>query len=372
MRGTPGSRERDKTGGIETIDRARPFSALGPAGPVVRYATAADGSRVAWSTSGRKEPPLIHLAGWVSHLMMDWSEGEVGEFNRSLSAHHRLIRYDRPGMGLSAGEMADFTWERQLEQIDMVLDEAGEDRVVVFGKAFSGLLAIAYAARRPERVSHLILFDCAERILSAPHFPFGVSEKLAEAIHQLVLAEWGLGSKAIGELQMPNASATELAWYSAYQRMACSPEAAAAVIRATIHIDVSEDLPHVQVPTLILHHRDDRLLPLPCGERLAERIPGARLLVLDGSATLPFFGDQEAVISAIESFLNPHAAILTRRELEILDLAAAGLSNRLIGGDLHISEDTVARHLANVFLKLDVGSRGAAVARARKLELLPA
>ena len=96
------------------------------------------------------------------------------------------------------------------------------------------------------------------------------------------------------------------------------------------------------------------------------------MLVLDGSATLPFYGDQEAVISAIESFLNPQAATLTRRELEVLGLAAAGLSNRRIGSDLHISEDTVARHLANIFLKLDVGSRGAAVARARRLELLPA
>jgi DNA-binding NarL/FixJ family response regulator len=196
-----------------------------------------------------------------------------------------------------------------------------------------------------------------------------VPEKLATAIEQLVLAEWGLGSKAMGELMMPNASAEQLTWYSAYQRTAASPEAAAAVIRDTIRVDVAEYLGQIRVPTLVLHHRDDRVLPLACGERLAAKIPGGRLLVLEGSATSPFFGDQEAVISAIESFVNPRAAVLTRRELEVLGRVADGLSNRGIACDLHISEDTVARHLANVFLKLEVGSRGAAVARARVLDL---
>jgi pimeloyl-ACP methyl ester carboxylesterase/DNA-binding CsgD family transcriptional regulator len=304
--------------------------------------------------------------------MMDWTEGEAGEFNRALASRHRLIRYDRPGIGLSAGEVTDFTWDRQLQHIDLVLDEAGEDRVVLFGKAFSGPLAIAYAALRPDRVSHLVLLDSAERIMSAPHFPYGVSEKMAEAITGLVLAEWGLGSKAIGQLTMPNASAYELAWYSSYQRLASSPEAAAAVISATANVDVSEYLPQIQVPTLVIHHGDFCFFPLCCGERLAEGIPGARLLVLDGSTRFPFFGDQEAVLSAIESFLNPRRPMLTRRELEVLGQAAAGLSNRRIGSGLYISEDTVARHLANVFIKLEVGSRGAAVARARFLELLTA
>jgi pimeloyl-ACP methyl ester carboxylesterase len=268
----------------------------------VRY-TYAGGERIAWSAAGRGDPPIIHLAGWACHLTLDWCEGEIGRFNRGLARRHRLIRYDPPGLGLSAEASGDFDWQEQIAHIDAVLDAVGADRVAVFGKAASGMLGIAYAALRPERVTHLMLFDSAERVLQAPHFPHGVPLHLASAMEQLVLAEWGLGSKAIGGFMLPDATAEQRAWYSEYQRAAATPHAAAAMIRRMIETDVSEYLPRVKATTLVLHHRGDRLLALPCGVRLAERIPGARLVVLEGSASVPFFGDQEAVISAIESFL---------------------------------------------------------------------
>jgi DNA-binding NarL/FixJ family response regulator len=104
---------------------------------------------------------------------------------------------------------------------------------------------------------------------------------------------------------------------------------------------------------------------------LAAKIPGARLLVVDGSSALPFFDDAEVILAAIESFINPRAPVLTNREMEVLSAVRSGRTNLQVAVDLHISDETVARHMANILIKLDVGSRAAAVARARELEVLP-
>jgi pimeloyl-ACP methyl ester carboxylesterase len=251
-----------------------------------------------------------------------------------------------------------------------VLDACGEERVAVLGRSFSGPVAIALAVTHPERVSHLVLFGTAARIVAGPGFPEGVPIRLADAVQRLVLAEWGLASQTITSLLLPEVSPAVAARYAEYQRHCASPEVAAALVKALVGMDVTDRLTAVGVPTLVLHRRDDRMVHLAGGRLLAESIPGARLRVLDGSENLPYFGDSDSIVAEIGAFLNPATAQVSRRELEVLNALALGLSNRGIAETLGIAEATVARHLANLFVKLDVGTRAAAVIAGRSTGLL--
>lgn len=340
-----------------------------PPTPLVRY-VASGGHRLAWSASGSGSPALVIVPGWVTHLTIDWTQDPIGTYHRTLAAGRRLIRYDRPGIGLADRTDYDFSLERQLEYLDTLLEAAGEDQVALMGHSFSGPIAIAYAATRPEKVSHLVLFATAARLIGAPDFPEGLNPKLAAAIEQLVLAEWGLASRAIAEIMLPGVDPERVEWFAEYQRTATTAEVAAEIIRVQGAMDVREMLPRVQVPTRVLHRQDDRAVTLAAARHLAAGIGGARLKILPGAANLPFYEDMEAIVEEIDGSLNPASGLLTEREAAVLAKLDEGLPNRTIGHQLGVSEHTVARHLANIFLKLDVGSRGAAVARARSLGLL--
>ena len=129
-------------------------------------------------------------------------------------------------------------------------------------------------------------------------------------------------------------------------------------------------LSEVCAPTLVLHRRDDRIMNLANSRVLAGGIPGAELVILEGSTSLPHGGDQSDVIRAVGDFIRPVVPVLTRREIDVMRMVAEGMSNRHIGLALDITEHTVARHLANVFIKLDVNSRIAAVTASQSLGLL--
>jgi DNA-binding CsgD family transcriptional regulator len=165
-----------------------------------------------------------------------------------------------------------------------------------------------------------------------------------------------------------------------YQRVAASPETAAALLELTYRNDVRAELQHVHAPTLVVHRRGDRAIPYHLGRELAAAIPGATLVPLDGSAHLPWTGDWQAGARALRSVLAPEAparlagepaaALLSSREREVLALIANGLNDQEIAEQLFLSPHTVHRHVANIRHKLGRGSRTAAVAEAARLGLL--
>lgn len=355
------------------------FAALGasrgstpPAGdpPLVRHVASADGHRIAWSAAGNGRPPVLAFSGLASHLALDWADTAMGGFFRALASRHRLIRYDRPGTGLADRSWSGFDLERELDMMRRVLDACGEPRVALFARNMSAPIGMAFAARHPDRVSHLVLFGCSSPLMATAESPHGVSPALADAVVRLIGAEWGLGSSAVAQIMLPEASPAERARHAEYQKVAATAEVMAAIIRDHFSLDIGDLVEQVSVPTLVLHRRDDRTVSLAAARSTAERIPGARFEVLDGSANLPFYGDTSAVLEAIMSFLDPGRHVLTDREREVLCLVAEGSSNREVAAALRVSPNTVARHLANVFLKLDVTSRSAAVAAARRASLL--
>jgi pimeloyl-ACP methyl ester carboxylesterase/DNA-binding CsgD family transcriptional regulator len=270
-------------------------------------------------------------------------------------------------MGLSERALSDLSLDQQVRDARAVLEAAGEASVAVFGRGLGGPAAIALAASLPERVSHLILFGSGARVV---HRDAALPPRLAEALGLLSEASWPLASRTLAELMLPEARPEAVAWYAEYQQAVASPEVAAALVRSAAAIDVRDLLPKVRAPSLVIHRRDDRSASLEGARELAAGLAQSRLVVLEGSATLPYLGNWQAVVSAIRGFLNPTGGRLTWRERELLALLAEGLSNREAAARLGVSESTVARHLANAYLKLGVGSRSAAVARARAAGIL--
>ncbi|MBI4200927.1 MAG: alpha/beta fold hydrolase [Chloroflexi bacterium] len=328
--------------------------------------------RIAYDPIGSGDLTLVVIPGWVSHLEYDWATPEIRSFYDRLAASRCVIRYDKRGLGLSDRPTHPETYSLDIQVSDLaaVLDAAGVGNVALFGWSTGGPVALAFGAKYPERVSHLVLYGTFARLIAAPEYPFGPDSSMAQAILTIVQAEWGLGSRTLADLFIPEADLDRLAWFTAYQRIATSPQAAADSLAYAFQLDVRDLLPSVNAHALVLHRREDCLVPFKQGVYLAEHLPQARFQELSGQHHTPYFGDSEAVTKATDDFLRAetaeHATVqpLSIRELEVLRLVAEGLQNRDIALRLTISSATVSRHLANIYTKLGVSTRSSAAAYA--------
>ena len=330
------------------------------------------GSRVALAVSG-EGPPLVAAAWWVSHVERDWHDPAFRAFWGSLAADHALVRYDRPGTGLSDREIAPaaFSLDHEVALLGAVMDELGIERASLVGGSAGGCTAIAFAARYPERVDRLLLYGAYAH--GASIAPRAVREALVTAVR----AHWGLGSRVLAEVFVGTQDAEARERFVRDQRASAEAETAAAALELAYRFDVRALLEQVRAPTIVVHRRADRAVSYACGRDLARSIAGARFVTLEGDAHLPWVGDWMSVARALGSFLtgarspDPAAAgLLSRREREVLTLVAGGLSNREIAERITVSPHTVHRHVANIRHKLGSGSRAAAVAEAVRLGLL--
>ena len=332
--------------------------------------------RVAYSVSGTG-PPLVAPAWWISHLELDWRERAFRSFWETVGAGRSLVRYDGPGVGMSDRDAPprERTLESDVALLAALLDELGLERVALLGGSSGGCVAIAFAARFPERVEQLLLYGAyADGAAIAP-------PEVRDAIVAAVRSHWGLGSRVLADLFLGDADTTERERFVRMQRAAASGETAAALLESIYRFDVRAELERVRAPTHVVHRRDDRAVPYAQGRALAAAIHGATLVPLAGSAHLPWAGDAQPVARALRSSLaqdagsesaagEPAAALLSRREREVLALVAHGLSEREVAEQLVLSEHTVHRHVANIRRKLGRSSRAAAVAEAARLGLL--
>jgi pimeloyl-ACP methyl ester carboxylesterase/DNA-binding CsgD family transcriptional regulator len=259
--------------------------------------------------------------------------------------------------------------------IGALLDELGAEHVGLLGGSSGGCAAIAFAARFPERVERLVLYG------SYADGPSISPPAVREAILTGVRSHWGIGSRLLSNIFLGEASSKEQEWFARFQRLATSADTAAALLEQVYRNDVCDQLPLVKAPTLVVHRREDRAIPYRLGREVAAGIRGAMLVPLEGSAHFPWAGNADSVVRALRAVLavesepgcaagEPAAVLLSRREREVLNLVANGLSDREIAEQLIVSPHTVHRHVANIRHKLGRGSRAAAVAEAARLGLL--
>jgi class 3 adenylate cyclase len=262
----------------------------------IRFCTASDGVRIAYATIG-EGPPLVMVRGWVSHLELDWQSPEMRENYLGLADRMRIIRYDKRGTGLSDRGVTDFSLEARVRDLEAVVDAVKLERFALQAYSEGGPVAIAYAARYPGRVSELILWGSFARgsALGRPD--------VRDALVKLVQAEWGLGSEALTGIFMPGASSEEHAWFVDYQRQAARRNDAAEMLLANYATNVSDLLPKVKAPTLVIHARGDRAIPFEQGRELASGIPNARLMPIESDRHAPDLETAAQIRQAVVEFV---------------------------------------------------------------------
>jgi pimeloyl-ACP methyl ester carboxylesterase/DNA-binding CsgD family transcriptional regulator len=322
----------------------------------IDHLTLGDGTEVAYAAAGRG-PILVYLPGWVSHLELGWALPAERRFYEALADGRTLIRYDRPGCGLSGPAPEADLVTVEIELLDRLLRAVGARRSDVIGASMSAPLAVAWAAARPAAVSRLVLYGgwvSGDRI-AAP--------ALREHVLGLVEQHWGLGSQVLTEIFAPDADAGLRALFSAHQRDSASAQTARRTLAAGYDLDVTDDLVRVAAPTTVIHREGDRAVPLAEGRRLAEGIAGATMTVLPGRTHLPFASDVDTLVDAIRRGLglappaHRFAPRLTRRQMEVAELVSQGLSNRQIAQRLVITERSAESHVERIRGRLGFRSR---------------
>ena len=246
----------------------------------IQFFTTSDGVRLAY-TMGGSGPPLVRAIDWLNHLDFEWKNPYRRHWFSQIMGNNTLLRYDQRGSGLSDWNVEDFSFERSLADFEELMDAVGFDRFALVGSCQGGPIGTAYAARHPERVTKLILVGAFAQGWPPPGSM--ITEQF-NAMLTLIRLGWGRDNPAFRQLWTtlfrPDASPQETEWMNEFQRITSSPENAARMMAEFPKIDVTDVLPKVSCPTLVLHSRDESVVPASEGRLIASRIRGARYVEL--------------------------------------------------------------------------------------------
>ncbi len=274
----------------------------------IQYCTTPDGVRLAYSITG-KGSPIVRPSHWLTHLEYDLKSPVWRHLVLGLSARHSLVRFDARGEGMSQRDVADVSFERWVSDLETIVDALALDRFVLLGISQGGSVSIAYAAKHAERVSHLIIYGGYARGFLFP----GDLEKHKhrfELDRAIVREGWGSNQDVYRQWFtshfIPGGTAEQIRWFNELERVSATPEEAERHMAATAAIDVTDLLPKIRTPTLVLHCQGDLRVPFSCGEEVAAGIPGAKFVPLEGNNHLFLAGEpaHRGFFDAVSSFLG--------------------------------------------------------------------
>jgi DNA-binding winged helix-turn-helix (wHTH) protein/pimeloyl-ACP methyl ester carboxylesterase len=249
----------------------------------IRYCRSPAGIRIAYATTG-SGPPLVKAANWLTHLDLERDSIIWAHWIDGLSARHRLVRYDERGCGLSDWQAGEFSLQTWVEDLELVVASAGLTRFPLIGLSQGAAVAIAYAVCHPEQVSRLVLVGgyARGRLTRAQ-----TAEEREEAALDLQVGRvaWRRDDPAYRQVFaaqfLPDESRQTWDAFNALQRATTSTENVVRFLEAFARIDVSAVAASVPCPTLILHARRDRRVPVQQACELAALIPGSTLRLVD-------------------------------------------------------------------------------------------
>jgi pimeloyl-ACP methyl ester carboxylesterase/DNA-binding winged helix-turn-helix (wHTH) protein len=299
--------------GIASAAAAPPTTkASGSAAPSprqkIQFCTAPDGVKLAYSSAGAGYP-LVKSANWLNHLDYEWDSPIWKHWLAGLTRHNRLIRYDERGNGLSQWDVKEMSLDLWVQDLETVVEAAGVDKFALLGISQGGAVAVEYAIRHPERVSHLVLLNAFSRGLSVR----GTERQIAgrRALQTLMRLDWGKNNPDFKSMftrfYIPNNSTPEQhQWFNDLQRISASPENASRIMMTLDEINNRHHLPQVTVPTLVLHSDHDRVIPAEEGKIMAAEIPGARFVPLNTGNHILLEGEPawEVFLQELGAFLG--------------------------------------------------------------------
>ncbi len=346
----------------------------------IRFCRSADGVNLAMALQG-SGPPLVKTAAWLTHVESDLTSPFDRALIDELSPRFRLVRYDARGCGLSQRRVDDVSLDAWVRDLEAVVDALALESFPLLGISQGAAIAIAYAARHPERVSRLLLMGGFATSYLSTGKPDPKVKEEAETLLKIVELGWGGDQPAFRQVFAakfrPDATAEQWREFDELQRATVAPEMAARYLRALFDVNVKELAGQVRCPTLVAHARGDQMVRFEQGRRLATLIPGARFVPLDGNNHIPYEGEPawDALKQEMRAFLGgspapPAAAALTRRQLEVLQRVATGQTDKQIARALALSPRTVEMHVAGAMKALGGKTRAEAVRAAAEQGLL--
>jgi len=267
--------------------------------PRTQYAKSGD-LHIAYQVFGEGSVDLVFIPGFVSHLETYWDEPSYARWLRRLGSFSRVIRFDKRGTGLSDQVSELPGMDQRMDDVSAVMDAVGIERAVIFGASEGGSLATLFAASHPERSQALIIIGGFAQFSS-----WIPTQEALERFIQYIDNDWGSGES------MPIFAPTKIGdlafkqWWGKFERLGASPAAAMKLIHMNSQIDITGILPSINVPTLVIHRKDDTAVDVEAGRLLAERIPGAKYVELSGSDHLPFVGENsDRILDEMEHFIT--------------------------------------------------------------------
>jgi class 3 adenylate cyclase len=273
--------------------------------PVTRYARSGEAS-IAYQVVGDGGLDLLFLTGWITQIEQLWEAPANRRFLERLAAFGRLILFDSRGTGLSDRVLAEYSVEQETQDAIAVLDACGSERAAVLTYAVGGLVGAQLAADHPDRIGALVMYASMARTSWAPDYDWAMTSEEREELSERNVAAWGEANSIAMSAWAPSMAEDPalVAWFARMQRLAASPGEARIISRAMVDLDVRDALPRIRVPTLIMHRPRELVWDVRHSRYLAEHIPEARYVELEGLDSFPFVGDSETIIEEIQEFLT--------------------------------------------------------------------
>lgn len=343
--------------------------------PRFRYARSPDGTSIAYARFGSGPALVVVPPTPFSNVSGELEVPLMQEVYRSLASHFEIFLYDGRGTGASERTVTDVSTEALTTDLAAVIDDSGLGEVAMLALYLAAAPALTYAARQPDRVTHLAVFGALVEGSDAVDRPgtaalLGLIDKDWELFTKTAALDWmGWGAGDSGSL------------VARAFRLTTTPDVAKAILAAYAGSDIGPLLADIVAPTLVMHRRDGQQVRMEQSSELAARLPNGRLHVLDGDSATLWFDDPMGTVGIITDFIrpgrhvpsitpvDPSQAALTSRETEVLRLIAAGESNQAIADVLGLSIHTVERHAANIYRKIDARGRADATAWALRNQL---
>lgn len=347
----------------------------------IRFCKSSDGFDLAMALYGAG-PALVKAATWLTHVEFDHASPADRALIDEFSPRFRYVTYDARGCGLSQRHVDEISLEAWVRDLETVVDALGLATFPLLGISSGAAIALAYAARHPERVSRLILLGGFATSYFNPGWSTPEAIEEGETLIKLVELGWGSTQPAFRQVFvsrfMPDATAEQRRVFDDLQKATATPDMAARYLRAMFSLNVRELAKTIACPTLVLHVKGDQMIYFDQGRKLASLIPGARFVPLEGNNHIPFAHEAgwATAIQHMRSFLAAEAqpadgpGTLTPRQREVLRRVAFGHTDKQIARELDLSPRTVEMHVAGAMKAMRGKTRAEAVRAATEQGLI--
>ncbi|MEX1038707.1 MAG: alpha/beta fold hydrolase, partial [Acidimicrobiia bacterium] len=331
----------------------------------IRFAQAR-GARLAWQIWG-DGPAMVAIPPLAQNIEMAWESPYIQRMLDRFGTFSRYLHFDKRGTGASDRRSEIPGIDERVDDVQRVMDDADIESAHLFVQSDGGPMAILFAATYPERVNSLILHGTGACL--AP--PITEEERIIRRERQV--REWGTPESQIVDRFAPSLAADQeyRTWHQKYERQSATTDSLRELLDLATEMDVREVLPSLDVPTLVIHRKGERIIPLSLGRELADSIPGARLLELDGEDHFAYAGDIDIWMTEVERFVTgevkPRTTTrATGKSVRIVTLGRFAVE--IDGTDLPTS--AWGSRLARQLLKRLVAARGWPVTREELFDIL--